>query len=118
MNFYLIRLKSNPLMYVGKRYITYSLRTDMSLQTSFNHPTHGAVSHGWKTLAEVAGCLENEASAKIWNTAESVKKSLSACTGRQKHPTFDQYEVVIHRTGNDPQCVCATEFYNNWKAYQ
>lgn len=83
MKVYAIRLKKQPEKFVGKQHPTYAIESDQRLKE-----------HG-RGIQTDAYWFVKEKRAKVWTSAEGVRRFLGFCR-QDETDTFSEYELVVH----------------------
>jgi hypothetical protein len=90
MNFYTIRLKRHPHLFVGKKSPSYAITTDAQLQTRRNYRN--------EPMDEIIGIdcyFKKEKYAKVWTSVTSLKQLLTYC-GSVKGTGLSEYELLCN----------------------
>ena len=78
MEFYTIRLKRHPNLFVGKENPSYAITTDEEIQTCLKSG-HAYWSTVEKILQVDAHWFKSEKYAKVWTDLKSIKRLFSYC---------------------------------------
>jgi hypothetical protein len=98
MNFFAIRLKRHPHLFVGKESPSYAIRSDQVIQERLR-----VGNRGHETVDSILGVdaywFKPEKLAKLWTDAVPIKRLFSYKTptddnGKKITPTFNEYEVI------------------------
>lgn len=93
MEFFAIRLKRYPHLYVGKSNSSYAVMADSKIDYWKKERPSDSID---RILQTDAHWFKSEKHAKIWTDRTTLKRFLSYCGEKEKGRLFSEYEVVCN----------------------
>ena len=102
MNFYTVRLKRHPHLFVGKSNPSYALRPDDKIKDVLDNPrkyNYGKSPTVDDILQIDAFWFVNEKKAKVWTDIKDIKRLFSYANNQyndEVKSTFSEYEILCN----------------------
>lgn len=91
--YYTIRVKRHPHLFVGKESSSYAINCDEGIIVSAKHRPGANID---EILQLNAYWFKPERFAKIWTSLPTLRRFLRYCASEYEHPTFSEYELLLN----------------------